>query len=192
MTVIIPPQEKQQTAQLGMMIALASWSMLFATALFGYTVLRVQATHWYSFGAGDRPFIQATANTLILLLSSVFYKMAVRAVGGSRPEDVNRYLWGTLACGAVFGAMQFWLWQTLAGEGIRLATSISASSIFAMTGLHAVHVLGAMAAVFWLALRTRRRIITTEEKTPLVLVGWFWHFLTIIWCVFYTVIFVIH
>lgn len=185
-------QQRQQTAHLGMMIALGSWTMLFATALFGYVVLRLQATHWYSFGFGDRPFLLATANTVILLASSGLYIMGLRSVSGPRPATASRYLWGTLACGAVFGAMQWWLWQTLAGEGIRLETSISASSIYAMTGLHAVHVVGGMAAVFWLAMRARRRIITPEEKTPFVLVGWFWHFLTIIWCIFYTAIFVIH
>lgn len=185
-------QDKRQTAQLGMMIALGSWTMLFATSLFGYVVLRVQATHWYSFGIGDKPFIQATANTLMIILSSVFYLFAVRAANRPRRDRVNRYLWLALLSGCAFTAMQCVLWQSLFHEGVKLATSISASAIYAMTGLHVLHVIGGLAAILWVILRTRKRVITIEEKTPLVLVGWFWHFLTIIWCVFYIVIFVIH
>ncbi len=192
MTLTTAEHDKQQTAQLGMMIALGSWTMLFATALFGYVVLRLQATHWYSFGIYDRPFLQATGNTLVLVLSSGSYIMAVRSDRRGRPDQAGRYLWGTAACGAVFGIMQWGLWQSLAQVGIRLTTSISASAIYAMTGLHAIHVAGGLAGVLWQAVRFRHGTRKNEDKTPLVLTGWFWHFLTVIWCVFYTVIFVIH
>lgn len=185
-------QQKQQTAHLGMMIALGSWTMLFATVLFGYVVLRLQATHWYSFGVTERPFIQASVNTVVIILSSVFYINAAKAVGSEHPGRVRQNLWLALACGCGFTVMQWCLWQSLVHEGIRLSTSISASAIYAMTGLHVIHVLGGLAAILWLVIRSHKRTITIEEKTPLVLVGWFWHFLTIIWCVFFTAIFVIH
>ena len=50
-----------------------------------------------------------------------------------------------------------------------------------MTGLHALHVLGGIAILGWLARAVRGGRLDGVYHTPLELGGMYWHFVDIVW-----------
>jgi len=65
------------------------------------------------------------------------------------------------------------------------------SIYFMMTGLHGVHVLGGMAAMLWLLLKTRRGDFATGHFTPVDMVGLYWHLVDLIWIYLFLLLYLI-
>lgn len=63
---------------------------------------------------------------------------------------------------------------------------------FAMTGLHGLHVLGGMGAIFWILLRARRGEFGPEYFIPVDLVGLYWHLVDLIWIFLFPLLYLIH
>jgi len=66
------------------------------------------------------------------------------------------------------------------------------SIYFMMTGLHGVHVLGGMAAMLWLLLKTRRGDFASGHFTPVDMVGLYWHLVDLIWIYLFLLLYLIH
>jgi cytochrome c oxidase subunit 3 len=66
------------------------------------------------------------------------------------------------------------------------------SIYFMMTGLHGVHVLGGMAAMLWLLVKTRRGDFATGHFTPVDMVGLYWHLVDLIWIYLFLLLYLIH
>ena len=65
------------------------------------------------------------------------------------------------------------------------------SIYFAMTGLHAIHVIAGMIAIFWVLLRTRRGEFGPDYYTPVDLVGLYWHLVDLIWIYLFPLLYLI-
>jgi cytochrome c oxidase subunit 3 len=52
---------------------------------------------------------------------------------------------------------------------------------YAMTGLHAIHVVIGLLLMIWMIVLARRRVLRPEYSTPLALCGIYWHFVDIVW-----------
>jgi len=62
---------------------------------------------------------------------------------------------------------------------------------FLMTGLHGIHVLGGMAAIFWLLVRSIRGDFTPDYFTPVDFVGLYWHLVDLIWIFLFPLLYLI-
>jgi cytochrome c oxidase subunit 3 len=56
---------------------------------------------------------------------------------------------------------------------------------FAMTGLHALHMILGVGAIIWLIFRLRRGTISPANAEPLAAVGLYWHFVDCVWVLLY-------
>jgi cytochrome c oxidase subunit 3 len=54
-------------------------------------------------------------------------------------------------------------------------------TIFVIAGLHAVHVLGGIIALFILYAKARNRKIRSYNAVPVEVAGTYWHFVDILW-----------
>ena len=70
--------------------------------------------------------------------------------------------------------------STDSGEFARPA-QIFFSLYFMMTGLHGLHVLGGIAAITWILVKTIKGQFSSEWYTPVELVGMYWHLVDLIW-----------
>jgi len=52
---------------------------------------------------------------------------------------------------------------------------------FAMTGLHAIHVIVGIFVLLTLAVLARRGKFTTGHHTPVEIAGLYWHFVDVVW-----------
>jgi cytochrome c oxidase subunit 3 len=70
-------------------------------------------------------------------------------------------------------------------------TEIFFSFYFAMTGLHAFHMIIGLGLLTWLLLRARRGEFTSAYYTPMELGGLYWHFVDIVWIFLFPLLYLI-
>ncbi len=80
------------------------------------------------------------------------------------------------------------------GAAIQTAkdTEIFFSFYFAMTGLHAFHMLIGMGLMTWLVLRANRGEFGPQYYTPVELGGLYWHFVDIVWIYLFPLLYLIN
>jgi cytochrome c oxidase subunit 3 len=157
-------------ASVGMAVFLGALAMLFAALLLAYAVLRAQATAWPPPGAGPLPRLLLSVNTLVLVAAS----LALRARRGGV----------ALALGTAFLALQAVAWQRAVGAGLGPASGAYGSVFFALSGFHALHVLGGIAALGAVLLARGAR----AAPEGLRLVARYWDFMLVVWLVVYAAV----
>jgi heme/copper-type cytochrome/quinol oxidase subunit 3 len=150
--------DREPVARFGMWVFLVTDAMSFGALLLAYALLRVRADAWPDVAARLHLPLPALA-TLLLLASSL--TMARGRVAA------------TLALGTAFLALQAFEWWTLGRHGVGFAADRAASSFFAVTGWHGLHVIAGLVLV---ALAGARR--------PVAL---FWQFVDAVWVVLFAV-----
>jgi cytochrome c oxidase subunit 3 len=182
--------ERQATSYVGMIIALASWLMLFASLIMAYAVLRVQQAQWPPAGTAPLPTGLGLWNTGLLLASSAALARASKRAARGDGAGLSRWTWVAFGLGTGFLAMQTVLWSRTLQSGIVLG-GLFGSIFYALTVLHALHVLGGLGALAWLAARGRRSAGEALRGLPVQPVGMYWHFVDVVWIVLFVAIFLI-
>jgi cytochrome c oxidase subunit III len=160
----------------GITLAVAGIMMFFMALTSSYIVRKGTGTDWQAFGM---PRI-LWANTVILLLSSLTLEMARRQLARG-VLSAFRNLWAlTTGLGLLFVAGQVVAWHQLRAAGVYLSTNPSASFFYVFTAAHAVHVLGGIFALLFVAFRSWKRSRTTQTIGAEV-AGIYWHFLDGLW-----------
>lgn len=181
--------ESRKTHFVGMVMALASWSMLFASLFFAYAVLRMSAATWPPEGASRLPTALPFANTLVLLLSSVVLWRGADPKR-ERPGTLTRALTATLVLGALFLALQMAVWVPLWTRGFTMRSGVYASLFYGLTAFHAVHVLAGLVALAWLLAGARAGRYVSGRQNPVRLAAMFWHFVDVVWVLMFVVVYV--
>ena len=142
-----------------------------------------------------RPFelpIQVWISTGLIVISSAVYHMAQLAVFANDHKKLRRYLIATTVLGAAFIASQIIVWLELVNRGYYMSGNPYAGFFYIITGIHAVHVLGGVIALGAIMLRTASQ---TEHGPELEYrrnlsraVGWYWHFIGVLWIVLFVML----
>ena len=181
--------EKQTHAtKLAMWVFLASEMMFFA-ALFGlYGALRASWAEGFEHGARRSALALGTANTVILLTSSLVVVLAVDAARRGRNGLARGFLLGAIALGFAFLGVKGAEWGEHFREGLvpgRGAESRGEQVFFnlyyIMTGLHALHVIVGIGLLAWLARRARQFEPDEHGHAALELGALYWHFVDVVW-----------
>jgi cytochrome c oxidase subunit III len=171
-------------ARLGLWLFLGTITMLFVGFTSAY-IARRASPGW---GGNLTPPPLLWANTLALLASSVTVEGARRRLRRWEPGVVT-WLGVSGALGALFVAGQMAVWRSLTAQGVLLAASAHNSFFYLLTGLHVVHLLGAL--VWFLVVLTKaHRLAYTPGQDGLGLFATFWHFLDGLWVYLFLLLFV--
>lgn len=153
---------------LAMAVFLFTEVMLFCGLVSAYLVLRGHAVAWPPLDQPRLPVAVTAVNTIVLLWSG-------RAMAQRRMERA-------LALGALFVAVQGYEWTRLLAHGLTMASSVYGGCFYTIVGLHALHVLAALAVLAW-----ARRPGRSEETLQAVRL--YWYFVVGIWPVLYTLVY---
>lgn len=181
------PQQTHAT-RLAMWVFVASEMMFFA-ALFGlYGALRAAHPEGFREGARHSALWLGSANTLILLTSSLAVVLSVDAVRHSRNGLARGLLLLASGLGATFLALKGLEYSRHLADGIRPGAGASSPGeqmffdlYYVMTGLHALHVILGIGLLLWLAARASRLRPDEHGHVALELGGLYWHFVDAIW-----------
>jgi cytochrome c oxidase subunit 3 len=120
-------------------------------------------------------------STAILGLSSVLVELSVRA----RSQHAGGWLVGGIASGLAFIAAQSFLWRELVREGLVPSSGAYGAIFFALTILHAAHVLVGLFALVVARGRLRRGVL---RPGGLRLCATYWHFMGVLWLALFGVL----
>jgi cytochrome c oxidase subunit 3 len=169
-------------ARTGVWVGIGAISMSFAAYTSALVVRAGDSPDWTHV---HLPWI-VYANTLTLVASSITFEIGRRRLSGpyeSRASGVS-YLNLTLALGLVFLFGQVLAWRTLAAQGLFLATNPNSSFFYVLTAVHALHLLGGLAAIGYVVHRARLAAFPSPGPVSAGAVGaaaLYWHFMDILW-----------
>jgi heme/copper-type cytochrome/quinol oxidase subunit 3 len=185
------PEESRRTSFVGMVMALASWTMLFTALFFAYAVLRLHAAEWPPDGLAPLPKALPAANTLVLLASSVLLHFGTRPEAEETRGAFRRALLGTLALGSLFLALQLAVWIPLWRSGFRIDSGTYGSVFYALTVFHALHVLAGLVALSTLLPGAFAGRYVSGRSSAVRLRAMFWHFVDAVWVVLFVAVYLV-
>jgi cytochrome c oxidase subunit 3 len=169
---------------LGMQVALLVILMTFAGLISAYVFIAFnKGQEWKPF---DLPF-QVFISTFLILASSVTFELAKHALKAGNQHRLWTWLMVTTGLGAAFISSQLFAWLELARSGIYVLGNPYAGFFYILTITHAVHLIGGIAALGYLVLRTAKPTGNTElllkRQTAVGVVGLYWHSMDGLWVV---------
>jgi len=195
--------QQQEAATLGMWLFLATEVLFFGGLFTGYTVYR--SAYPNAFGEASRhlDLVLGTVNTGVLLLSSFSMAMAVQSAQLGKRWRLLGFLTSTAVLGAVFLAIKFTEYVHKFHEhlvpGSQFVFSgpesqhaqLFFSFYFAMTGLHALHMIIGIVMLAVLMVLTLANTFGPEYHTPIETIGLYWHFVDVIWVFLFPLLYLV-
>lgn len=177
--------------KLGMWLFLFTELLLFGGLFLLYAVYLKRYPHEFAAGGKQLDWIMGTANTVILLTSSLCAAMAVTAL---QRNEVRRTVWllvATIVCAAGFMVIKYIEWSAKFGHGIYPGSehlkagppgeSVFFSLYFISTGIHGLHVLIGGALLAWIAVKVRSGAVSADNHILLENGALYWHLVDLIW-----------
>jgi cytochrome c oxidase subunit 3 len=205
-------EQQKDAASLGMWLFLVTEVMFFGGMFCAYLVYR----HWYfgDFGAASQTLdIRLGAfNTAVLICSSLTVVLAVRAAQVGKRLQLVFWLLATIVLGLGFLGVKaveyaekfekhhvpglgFNFVHTVPSHADLMANPRHAemffSLYFAMTGMHALHMIIGVGLFSTLAFLAWRGKYTPEYYTPIENAGLYWHFVDIVWIYLFPLLYLI-
>ncbi len=179
------------SAKLGMWLFLASEIMFFAGLFATYVVLRMGHPAWPG-PEGHLSVPLGTINTFVLIGSSMTMVMALAASERGALPALRGWLGATIALGAVFLGIKGFEYSTKFAHHIFPSTNVFWSCYYALTGLHALHVIGGMGLNAWVLSMTRASSLWQRRGHLLELMGLYWHFVDVVWIFLFPVLYLMN
>ena len=178
-------------AKLGMWLFLFTELLLFGGLFLLYAVYLKRYPHEFATAGKQLDWVMGTANTAILLTSSLFAAMAVTAVQRAEQRRAVGLICGTILCAAGFMVIKYFEWSAKIGHGIypgseHLKAGLPGESVFfslyfMTTGIHGLHVLIGGALLAWIAVKVKGGAVTSDNFILLENGALYWHLVDLIW-----------
>jgi len=179
--------DKADPGRLGMHLFLLSLTVLFAASIAGYLAVRFRADAWPPPGTPPLPAGLWIA-TIVLLASSGSIAVALSGVRNGRGGALRGGLAATAFLGVLFFLLQIRNWTILSAEEVTAESNLYGFTFYMLTGLHAVHLLGGLAALTVVTARAFRGAYTASLHGGVHYMSMYWHFLDAVWIVLFAVL----
>jgi cytochrome c oxidase subunit 3 len=197
-------EQQAEASTLGMWVFLVTEIMFFGGLFMAYLVYRWYSPSGFQEASHHLNIYWGTANTAILIISSLTMALAVRAAQTSQPRGTQVLFLGlTILLGLAFLGIKAIEYtdkfrdRIVPGPGFHWegqypkAAEQFYSLYFAMTGLHALHMVigvGIMSVIMFMAWRN---IFDEDYFTPVEVAGLYWHFVDIVWIFLFPLLYLI-
>jgi len=178
-------------AKLGMWLFLFTELLLFGGLFLLYAVYLKRYPQEFAAGGRQLDWVLGTANTAILLTSSLFAAMSVTAVQRGELRRTVGLIGGTILCAAGFMIIKYFEWSTKIGHGIYPGSvhlkagppgeSVFFSLYYMTTGIHGLHVVIGAGLLAWIALKVKSGAVNGSDYILLENGALYWHLVDLIW-----------
>jgi cytochrome c oxidase subunit 3 len=199
-------EQQKDASTLGMWVFLITEIMFFGGMFLAYTYYRSMYPEIFAVASTSLNVYIGAANTVVLLCSSLTMVLAVRASQLGDKKGIVLFLILTLILGGVFLGVKAYEWHEkfvehhIPGLGFHLEgipdsaqghAQLFFSLYFAMTGLHALHMVIGVGILLTLIVWAHRGRYSADYMTPVDLAGLYWHFVDIIWIYLFPLLYLI-
>lgn len=175
--------------RLGIWALIASEIVLFA-GLFGSFILMRLINPGWAEEARHLNLVAGTLNSLVLLTSNFFMMKSSRSVAEDRAADARKFMVFTMIAGVVFLGIKAYEYSGEFAHGEFPTSGGFWSFYFLMTGIHALHILGGLFAIFLLLSKTRHEPLATLNSRATI-TGIYWSFVEIVWIFLYPLLYLL-
>lgn len=198
-------EQQKDASTLAMWIFLITEIMFFGGMFAAYTIYRSTYPTVFAVASSSLDVTIGAINTCVLLLSSFTMVMAVRAGQLGQKKMIIIFLILTLIFGCIFLGVKAYEWDQkyiehhmpgqaafhLEGTPLQGPAKIFFSLYFAMTGLHALHMVVGVGILLTLIVQTRKGKFSADYYTPIDISGLYWHFVDVIWIFLFPLLYLI-
>lgn len=197
-------EQQKEAVTLGMWLFLAQEVLFFGGLFLAYAVYRAQYPEAWAAASHELDVQLGGINTVVLISSSLTMAFAVHAAHGGRKRGTIGWLAATallclvfLGIKAVEYAAKFehhlFPSASFAFHDAALApqAKIYYSLYFAMTGMHALHMVIGFGVLCWLLVKAAKGRITAAANAPVEMTGLYWHFVDIVWIFLFPLLYLI-
>jgi cytochrome c oxidase subunit 3 len=196
--------QQMEASTLGMWTFLVTEIMFFGGLFMAYLVYRHQSPEGFQEASFELNRIWGTTNTAVLIVSSLTMALGVRAAQTSQKAKTQVFwLLATMFFGTCFLGIKaieyydkfkhhhvpgpYFHWE---GHYPKAAEQFY-SLYFAMTGLHALHMIIGLGIMTVIAIMAWKKQFDAEYYTPVEVAGLYWHFVDIVWIFLFPLLYLI-
>lgn len=205
-------QQQDESTKLGMWTFLSTEVMFFGGMFLAYILFRWKYHSGFAEGSNQLIILAGFINTGVLLVSSLTMALAVDEAKLGNPKAVVRFLLITMVLGTVFLMVKAFEYYTdfeeklIPGLGFEpehlihklkdLGRPEELKNIqlffclyFAMTGLHALHMVIGIATLAVLAFMVHKKQFA--DGATVESIGLYWHFVDLVWVFLFPLLYLI-
>ena len=196
--------QQAEASTLGMWVFLVTEIMFFGGLFMAYLVYRHASPTGFQEASHHLNIYWGAANTAILIISSLTMAFAVRAAQTSQKRQTQVFwLLSTMVLGAAFLGIKaieyydkfrdhivpgpYFQWEGLYPKPAEQFYSL----YFAMTGLHALHMIIGIGIMIVITIMAWRDTFDSDYYTPVEVAGLYWHFVDIVWIFLFPLLYLI-
>ena len=212
-------EQQRETSTFGMWLFLLTEIMFFGGLFCAYLIYRNWYYPAFVAGSHQLRIWAGTLNTAVLICSSFTMAMAVHAAELRKRSSLMRWLTLTIILGSVFLGIKAYEWhdewvhQHVPGLNFSISefvhvdprypedkplapdmaekTQVYFSLYFAMTGMHALHMVVGVSILLILLARAWGGAYTQGHMTTVENFGLYWHFVDIVWIFLFPLLYLI-
>ena len=196
-------EQQQETATLGMWAFLVTEILFFGGLFTAYAIYRMKYPASFGEASNELNLFLGGFNTVVLIGSSLTMALAVHASQLGNQRNLILFLVLTLVLGSIFLGVKVveyadkFTHHHVPGEHFhwegadRGPAQIYFTLYFAMTGMHALHmIIGAGVLIVLIVMAARGRF-GADYFTPIENFGLYWHFVDIVWIFLFPLLYLI-
>jgi len=197
-------EQQNEAAAIGMWAFLVQEVMFFGGLFTTYLVYRVLHPGAFAEGSAHLPVALGTANTAVLIGSSLTMALGVRAAQLGRGRQCALFLAATIVLAFAFlgvkGVEYAEKWEHGLIPGVRWSPEAGADAhlnlffalYFVMTGCHALHMLVGIVLMAIVAGRAWGGRYSRANFLGVECLGLYWHFVDLVWIFLFPLLYLLH
>ena len=212
-------EQQKEASAFGMWLFLLTEIMFFGGMFAAYLIYRNWYYPAFAAGSNTLNITLGATNTAVLICSSFTMAMGVWCAETRKKSGLVLCLLLTIALGLVFLGIKYVEYAEkfelhhVPGADFSIAqfthppagshelplapdmaekTQVYFSLYFAMTGMHALHMIIGVSLLVWLVLRARKGAFTNGYVQPIEYFGLYWHFVDIVWIFLFPLLYLIN
>jgi cytochrome c oxidase subunit 3 len=192
-----------EASKQGMWLFLVTEVLMFGGLFVAYGIFRGLYPEMFHEAHKHLQVAMGATNTVFLITSSLTMVLAVGATQRGQRNRALAFLAITFLFGCGFLVVKYFEYSAKFHHGLlpgkyfvneeltNPKTPLFFSLYFVMTGLHAFHVIVGMCLMVWLIKRTKNNEFSPEFYTPVELVGFYWHFVDLVWIYLFPLLYLV-
>lgn len=183
-------QQRVAAGRLGMWLFLLTLGVLFASGVFAFLVVRLEASPSAPWRTADSPGLPwvLLLSTAVLAASSVTMTRATRALATDDRHALRVWINRTLLLAIGFLLAQSIAWVQMWRAGAPITSGLYAWTFYVFTALHALHVIGGIVPMAVVARRARGGVYSRRAGAGVEYCAMYWHFLFAVWIALYAML----
>lgn len=182
-------KEKAPSVEDGILIFIFADMCMFALFFIAYLLERNANAAIYAASQLELNQTLGAVNTLILLLSSWFVVLAIKALKRNAQKGCALFLALAFCCGTVFIVNKTLEYSAKIQDGFTILSNDFFMFYYIITGIHMAHVIGGMVVLLVLFISTRRGKYSDRNVTAVESGGMYWHMVDLLWVFIFPLIY---